>query len=108
VTACGVRHFRNSSNRGADIEIIDRSSVNAFDDAPVARAIEATGRKKLIFGGISLEACAAFPAITAVGKGFDAHEGRRFGNIQRHQAASGTVAYATGGRTHLGSHDADA
>jgi len=25
---------------------IDRSSVNAFDDARVARAIEATGRKK--------------------------------------------------------------
>ena len=51
------------------IEIIDRSSVNAFDDARVARAIEATGRKKLIFAGISLEVCAAFPAITAVGKG---------------------------------------
>src|ERR1700745_3607350 len=29
--------------------IIDRSSVNAFDDPTVARAIEATGRKKLIF-----------------------------------------------------------
>ena len=51
------------------IEIIDRSSVNAFDDARVARAIEATGRKKLIFAGISLEVCAAFPAITAVAKG---------------------------------------
>ena len=55
------------------VEIIDRSSVNAFDDARVARAIEATGRKKLIFAGISLEVCAAFPAITAVGKGLDAY-----------------------------------
>jgi nicotinamidase-related amidase len=55
------------------IEIIDRSSVNAFDDARVTRAIEATGRKKLIFAGISLEVCAALPAITAVGKGFDAY-----------------------------------
>src|SRR6202162_1447318 len=55
------------------IEIIDRSSVNAFDDTRVARAIEATGRKKLIFAGISLEVCAAFPAITAVGKGLDAY-----------------------------------
>jgi nicotinamidase-related amidase len=54
-------------------QIIDRSSVNAFDDARVARAIEATGRKKLIFAGISLEVCAAFPAITAVGKGLDAY-----------------------------------
>src|SRR5207302_7402418 len=55
------------------IEIIDRSSVNAFDDPRVARAIEATKRKKLIFAGISLEVCAAFPAITAVGKGLDAY-----------------------------------
>src|SRR5712671_2206994 len=55
------------------VQIIDRSSVNAFDDARVARAIEATGRKKLIFAGISLEVCAAFPAMTAVDKGFDAY-----------------------------------
>jgi nicotinamidase-related amidase len=55
------------------IEIIDRSSVNAFDDTRVANAILATGRKKLIFAGISLEVCAALPAMTAVGKGLDAY-----------------------------------
>ncbi len=55
------------------VPIIDRSTVNAFDDARVARAIEATGRKKLIFAGISLEVCAVFPAVTAVGKGLDAY-----------------------------------
>jgi len=55
------------------VEIIDRSTVNAFDDARVARAIGATGRKKLIFAGVSLEVCAAFPAITAVSKGLDAY-----------------------------------
>jgi nicotinamidase-related amidase len=55
------------------IRIIDRSSVNAWDDAKVAAAIEATGRRKLIFAGTSLQVCAAFPAITAVGKGFDAY-----------------------------------
>jgi len=55
------------------VEIIDRSTVNAFDDARVARAIEKTGRKKLIFAGLSLEVCAAFPAITAVSKGRDAY-----------------------------------
>jgi nicotinamidase-related amidase len=37
------------------IEIIDRASVNAWDDPKVATAIEATGREKLIFAGISLE-----------------------------------------------------
>ena len=55
------------------IKIIDRSSVNAFDDERMAGAIAATGRKKLIFAGISLEVCAALPAITAVSKGFDAY-----------------------------------
>jgi nicotinamidase-related amidase len=55
------------------IEIIDRSSVNAFDDARVARAIMGTGRKKLIFAGLSLEVCAALPAMTAIGKGLDAY-----------------------------------
>src|SRR6202007_1215277 len=56
-----------------DVPIIDRSSVNAFDDPKVARAITATGRKKLIFAGISLEVCAAFPAMTAIGMGFAAY-----------------------------------
>jgi len=55
------------------VQIIDRSSVNVFDDARVAHAIEATARKKLIFAGLSLEVCAAFPAMTAVGRGLDAY-----------------------------------
>ncbi len=55
------------------VDIIDRSSVNAFDDPQVVGAITATGRTKLIFAGISLEVCAAFPAITAIGMGLDAY-----------------------------------
>ena len=55
------------------VEIIDRSSVNAFDDQRVAQAIQATGRQKLIFAGVSLEVCAAFPAMTAIGKGYGAY-----------------------------------
>jgi nicotinamidase-related amidase len=55
------------------VKIIDRSSVNLYDDPRVAGAIEETGRKKLIFAGLSLEVCAAFPAMTAVSKGLDAY-----------------------------------
>src|SRR5262249_37522985 len=47
--------------------------VNAYDCPLVVKAIEATGRKKLIFAGISLEVCAAFPAMTAVARGLDAY-----------------------------------
>ena len=55
------------------VQITDRGSVNAFDDARTAHAIEATGRKKLIFAGLSLEVCATFPALTAISKGLDAY-----------------------------------
>src|SRR6201997_935702 len=56
-----------------EVDIIDRASVNAWDDPKVSKAIEATGRKKLIFAGVSLEVCAAFPAITAIGRGYEAY-----------------------------------
>ena len=48
-----------------DLEIIDRSTVNAWDEPRVKAAIQATGRKKLIITGISTEVCLAFPAISA-------------------------------------------
>lgn len=52
---------------------IDRTSVNAWDDPRVADAIRATGRHKLIFAGVSLEVCAAFPAMRAMREGFEAY-----------------------------------
>jgi len=55
------------------IEIIDRSSVNAWDEPRIVKAIEATGRKKLIIAGISLEVCVAFPAISAIRAGYEAY-----------------------------------
>ncbi|XYI00084.1 isochorismatase family protein [Sorangium sp. So ce1128] len=52
------------------VEIFDRSTVNVFDDARTSQAIEATGRRKLIFAGLSLEVCATFPALSAASKGY--------------------------------------
>ena len=52
---------------------IDRTTVNAWDDPRVEAAIRATGRNKLIFAGLSLEVCAAFPAMRAVREGFEAY-----------------------------------
>lgn len=54
-------------------KIIDRSTVNAWHDDHVREAIEATGRQKLIFAGVSLEVCAALPAIAATAAGYDAY-----------------------------------
>src|SRR5213594_857126 len=55
------------------VPIIARTTVNAFDDARFAKAVEATGRKKLILAGVSTEVCLAFPAIHATGLGYDAY-----------------------------------
>ncbi len=54
-------------------KFIDRTTVNAWDDPRVEAAIRATGRKKLIFAGVSLEVCAAFPAMRAVREGYEAY-----------------------------------
>src|SRR5260370_3234495 len=55
------------------ISIINRTTVNAFDEPRFAKAVEATGRKKLIIAGVSTEVCLAFPAIHATGAGYDAY-----------------------------------
>src|SRR6266852_4832442 len=55
------------------VPIIARTTVNAFDDARFAKAVEATGRKKLIIAGVSTEVCLALPAIYATGVGYDAY-----------------------------------
>jgi nicotinamidase-related amidase len=57
----------------AGISIINRTTVNAFDEPRFAKAVEATGRKKLIIAGVSTEVCLAFPAIHATGVGYDAY-----------------------------------
>ena len=55
------------------ISIINRTTVNAFDEPRFAKAVEATGRKKLIIAGVSTEVCLAFPAIHATAAGYDAY-----------------------------------
>ncbi|MFJ5948998.1 isochorismatase family protein [Streptomyces noursei] len=57
----------------ADLNITDRSTVNAWHDDRVREAIEATGRQKLIFAGVSLEVCAALPAYSATAAGYDTY-----------------------------------
>jgi nicotinamidase-related amidase len=53
--------------------IINRTTVNTFDEPRFAKAVEATGRKKLIIAGVSTEVCLALPAIHAAAVGYDAY-----------------------------------
>jgi nicotinamidase-related amidase len=51
-------------------EILDRSSVNAWDDERFVKAVEATERDHLILAGLSFEVCASLPAISAREAGY--------------------------------------
>jgi nicotinamidase-related amidase len=51
-------------------EILDRSSVNAWDDEHFVKAVKATGRDHLIIAGLSFEVCALLPAIAAKEAGY--------------------------------------
>lgn len=55
------------------VPIIARTTVNAFDEPRFAKAVEATGRKKLVIAGVSIEVCLALPAIHAIAAGYDAY-----------------------------------
>ncbi|WP_246327117.1 isochorismatase family protein [Burkholderia guangdongensis] len=55
----------------ADVPVIARTSINAWDDANVRAAVEKTGRKQILIAGVSLEVCATFPALTLKALGYD-------------------------------------
>jgi len=56
-----------------DIEAIDRTSINAWEDADFVAAVKATGRKKLIMVALWTEVCLAFPALDALREGFEVY-----------------------------------
>lgn len=50
---------------------IDRTCINAWEDANLKKAVEATGRKKIILSGLWTEACVAFPALCMLAEGYE-------------------------------------
>ena len=78
LSTVGVEYGFNSPTQPAiqaempDIEPIDRSSMNAFEDQAFREAVEATGRKRLIFGALQTEVCLAFAVVEALKNGYDA------------------------------------
>jgi nicotinamidase-related amidase len=53
------------------IEPIDRSSMNAFEDDAFRAAVAATGRKRLIIGGLHTEICLTFASVQALKDGYE-------------------------------------
>ena len=49
---------------------IDRTQINSWEDVDFRRAVEATGRKKLIMTALWTEVCLAFPTLDALSEGY--------------------------------------
>ncbi|QLC24868.1 isochorismatase family protein [Parasphingopyxis algicola] len=56
-----------------DVDVIDRPFVNFWNDEASRKAVEATGRKKLVISGLATEVCAAFPALSALREGYEVY-----------------------------------
>jgi len=54
-----------------NVKEIDRSNMNAWEDAKFVAAVKATGRKRLVMGGIVTSVCLAFAASDALADGFE-------------------------------------
>lgn len=54
-----------------DQAVIDRTTLNTWEDKKVVDAVRATGRKQLIIAGLYTEICVAMPVIHALGDGWD-------------------------------------
>lgn len=56
-----------------DVAIIDRTSINAWEDRDFVAAVNATGRKKLIMAALWTEVCLVHPALDAIANGFEVY-----------------------------------
>lgn len=52
-------------------EVVERTSMNSWDDEGFRKAIEATGRKNIILTGLWTEVCVTWPAIEMLGAGYN-------------------------------------
>lgn len=52
---------------------IERSTMNAWDDQAFVRAVQATGRKKIVLAGLWTETCVALPTIQAMHDGYEVY-----------------------------------
>ena len=51
--------------------VVERSSMNAWDDAGFRKAVEATGKKNILLMGLWTEVCVAWPTIEMIGAGYN-------------------------------------
>ena len=65
--------FRNGTEVLDGVPIIDRTSINAWEDRDFVAAVKATGRKKLIMAALWTEVCLVHPALDALADGYEVY-----------------------------------
>jgi nicotinamidase-related amidase len=55
------------------VPVIDRTTMNSWEDPEFRAAVEQTGRKKLIIAGLWTEVCVAFPTLDALREGYQVY-----------------------------------
>src|SRR6266436_3275192 len=53
--------------------VVERSSMNSWDDAGFRKAVEATGRKNIIMTGLWTEVCITWPTIEMLAAGYNVY-----------------------------------
>ena len=56
-----------------NVKVYDRTTINAWEDVEFRKAVEATGRKKLVMTALWTEACLTFPTLDALRAGYDVY-----------------------------------
>src|SRR5450432_415093 len=56
-----------------DQAVIERSSMNSWDDENFVAAIRKTGKKKIVLGGLWTETCVALATVQALFDGFEVY-----------------------------------
>ena len=55
------------------VPVYDRTTINAWEDVEFKKAVEATGRKKIIMTALWTEACLSFPALDMLRDGYEVY-----------------------------------
>ena len=83
----------------SDSPPIDRTTLNAWEDADFLAAVRATGRRKLILCALWTEICMAFPALEALREGYEVYpvvDAIAGTSVEAHRAGLERVAEAGG------------
>ena len=56
-----------------DVEVIDRTTMNTWEDARIAQRVNAIGKPRIVMAGLWTSVCIVGPALSALDQGFEVY-----------------------------------